>query len=340
MTGDHVDARINAVSFQDDGKGIGLALNTGLQIMALGPDSARPRGADAQKPEGQNAAVYSGPCSPAETEASKIALLPDGSRMIATCSDGNAHMVRLKEPPVRVCPASSHSPFRQHNNSRRWQWRGHEVRNRQCRRHDNRPVRKDRRRSVLLAGEPGRLERALCRYIRHRAVVARRHTGLRDLRHPSRRDPRRPLCSGRRACSVLDGTGAFVRIRLGETDPESVSRVGAVVPAIDFAIDPTLSAVAFTTKDIDMYDPEVKPPASVDNMLAVVAVPGKDGAQFSCRRSESTKYSAAVFSEVARVPTVYLVKRDRSIEKLALKAGDANGWGPARSACRTPSSPA
>jgi len=328
LTGDHVDARINAVSFQDDGKGIGLALNTGLQIMALGPDGAQPRGADAQKPEEQNAAAYSGPCSPAETEASKIALVPDGSRMIATCSDGNAHMVRLKEPPVARLPGMQ--PIARFGSTMiRVGGNGADTRFETV------------NAGGTITGQSERIGEDLSYWLANEAGSNVLFVGASGTVRSWRAGTPGFVTYGIRLAEIraarfapdgalvalLDGSGAFVRIRLGETNPESVSRVGAVVPAIDFAIDPALSAVAFTTKDIDMYDPEVKPPASVDNMLAVVAVPGKDGAQFSCRRSESTKYSAAVFSEVARVPTVYLVKRDRSIEKLALKAGDANGLG-------------
>jgi WD40 repeat protein len=329
LSGDHARSTINAVTFQDDGKGMALALNTGVQVSVLGKLVVKPRGIVPEKPEAQNTVVYSAACSWAETEAKKIALVADGSRMIATCGDGNAHAVRLREAPVaRLAGMQSTALFG--NAMVRLAGTGPDTRLEIVNASGATTGQSDKigeSVSYWLANEAG----SNVLLVSASGTVRSWRAGTPgfaayDIRLAGIRAARFAPDGARAA--LLDQNGAFVRIRLGETTAESVGRVGAVMPAIDYAIDPTLSALAFTTKDLAVSDPAVKPPAAVDDKLAIVAIPGKDGAQFSCRRSETMTYSAALFSEAARAPVVYLVKRDRSVEKLAAKAGGANGLMP------------
>jgi WD40 repeat protein len=327
FTGQHAEARINAVSFQDDGKAIGVALNTGIHIVALGQKDVTAGGS--RPPEEDQQVVQSSPCSGTASEASRITLLADGSRMIAICSGGGARMARLREPPAgRLSDVRRVARFGDAlvglggtgdgtrfeildaggNVTGKSQALGEEV-------------------GYWLAAETG--SGAL--FVGVSGTVRSWRPGvsgfvtygikLADIR-AARFAP-----DGSRA-ALLDKNGIFVRLRIGEAMPEFAGRVGGpALPAIDFAIDPTLSVVAFTTADLDVFDSAVKPPPAVDAGFAVVATPGKDTAQFRCRRSQSPSYAAAVFSETTAEPTIYLVQRDRTVEKLALKADAADGTG-------------
>jgi WD40 repeat protein len=343
FTGKHVAARTNAVSFQDNGKGIGVALNTGVLVVALGRDDGVPAGdtlfdfppgSGLQMLKGDGQAVHSSPCAGRAAEASRITLLADGSRMIATCGDGGVHMVRLQKPPIARLPGVR--PVARFGDALvRLGGTGADT----------------RFETVNVAGEvTGQSEPIgeevmywLANEAGSNALLVGASGAVRTWRagtpgfvtyddgvHLADIRAARFAPDGSRA-ALLDKNGVFVRLRIGEASPEFVGRVGGpALPAIDFAIDPALSAVAFTTADLDLSDSTAKPPPSVDEALAVVATPGKETAQFSCRHSQSSRYAAALFSEAAGAPTIYLVGRDRSLEKLALKAGafDVTGLPP------------
>jgi WD40 repeat protein len=326
VTGHHAGARINSVSFQDDGKAIGVALNTGVHVVTLGPQNV-PSG-DSTPAETGLQEIQSGPCSVA-AGAINVMLSPNGSRMIAICSDGNARAIRLRDPPpARLTGVREVARFGANvvglsgtGDGSRFEILdvggkvtgqspavGEEVRF---------WLAAEGGSGVLFVGASGAVRSwrlGASGFVTYSVKLA----AIRAARFAP---------DGARA-ALLDENGNFVRLRTGEVAPEFIARLASLaLPAIDFAIDPGLSAVAFTTADLDVSGSEVKPPPGVDDHFAVVTTLGKDTAQFKCRRSPSEYYAAAFFSETTAEPTIYLVQRDRTVERLALKADAVDGTG-------------
>jgi WD40 repeat protein len=334
FTGQNVDAKVNAVAFQDNGRGIAVALNTGVLVIGLTHDAkssasgglgAFPSGG-LQILKGEGRVAFSGPCSGATAEARGISLLGDGARMIATCDSGEAHMVRLREPPPRLLGAQRIVRFG--SAVMRLAWTGANARFETI--DVNGAVigqsdaigedlgywaASETGSAAVLVGASG----AVRSWRPGAPGFVKYNVELGDIR-AARFDH-----NGSRV-ALLDKNGTFVRLRIDEVVPELLARIGGpVLPPIDFAIDPALSAVAFTTQDLNRFDAAAaKPPATIDDALAVVATPGADKTQFRCRHSQSSRYAAALFSETGQ-PAIYLVQRDRIVEKLAFSDNGALG---------------
>lgn len=316
FTGQHADAFVKAVSFQDDGKGIGVALNVGAQVVALGEKD-------------QEEIVFSGPCSGTAADARAVTLLADGSRMIATCADGGARMVRLRQLPALRLPG-------QHPVAR---FGGALVRvggTGAASRFETLDA------DGKVTGQSDALGEEVAYWLAHdtgSAVLFQGASGRVRSWRPGERGVATyaaqlgPIRAARFApdgsqAALLDGYGTFVRLRLGQDKVDFQGRVGGpLLPAIDYAIDPSLSVVAFTTANL-LQESKSKPSALKDaSAFAVVATPGTPAAQLRCRSSPGADYARVLFKEGASQPTLYLLQSDRTLERLVLKA-DAAGFGP------------
>jgi hypothetical protein len=350
FTGRNTTAKVQNVDLSDDGQRLALALSTGALVLRLDRNTAKGSRGDVQQTAGNAQVVLDGPCTRESAPADAVRFAPDGSRILLVC-DGVARIQRLTDksaatigqpqgkyprliafaPGTRgvirlVSPRAGEFLFERADSPAVSLGASSETSGSLAA-----PV------SAWKVSDDNDVVFWIDAQGRAGSWAGAGRLTLYDGRYPRSRAMR--LSSDGARAAILTEGGSLVRFAIGTSAPERTFDLAGPaprrpIPKIHYDIDPGLTSIAFTTKDLraaSMLDARGKAFSAKDlrsELYAVImtapdgaAAPGpavSGAARVRCLKSAQFAPASVLFGGAAGAPRVYFVDQNRTAATASL----------------------